>query len=231
MWCVIYSFLNVLSFMCVNSTTASIGEFPEVRLCSLREEEGQSASGPRNNNKRKEPSQGEGDHSKTNPSRRPTEDVSAEHTTPEASGIRKMVPPLPPSSFPAEGTSANKDFLLPSSFLIEGTLRDNDFLLPSYFPIEGTLRGVRGQGSPNQARTRTITFLLGAVLLGPMRPSHKVCVRLLRKLNGSILWLVLADRIGFLVLHFHFCIELLFHRPLKSSSPSCFAMKPGWEKP
>nr|XP_009794299.1 PREDICTED: uncharacterized protein LOC104241072 isoform X2 [Nicotiana sylvestris] len=42
-----------------------------------------------------------------------------------------MVPPLPPSSLPIEGTSSDKDFLPPSSF-----------------PVESTSRGVRDQRPP-----------------------------------------------------------------------------------
>ncbi|XP_019264484.1 PREDICTED: uncharacterized protein LOC109242107 [Nicotiana attenuata] len=70
-----------------------------MRLCPLGEDEGSSASEPRNNNKRKGPSKGEGAHSEASPAPRLREDVSVEPAVPEASRLAKMVIPLPPPSF------------------------------------------------------------------------------------------------------------------------------------
>ncbi|XP_070020704.1 uncharacterized protein [Nicotiana sylvestris] len=60
------------------SDSDGIGEFSKIRLCSLGEDKGSSASGPRNDNKRKESAKDEGAHSKASLAQRLKEDVSAE---------------------------------------------------------------------------------------------------------------------------------------------------------
>ncbi|XP_070022864.1 uncharacterized protein [Nicotiana sylvestris] len=107
----------------------SIGEFSKMRPYPLGEEEGSSASGPRNDNKWKGSSNDEDAHSEASPARRLKGDVSAELTSPKASSLRRMAPPLPSSSFPIEGTSRDTSVLSSSSSPVEGTSRDTGFLL------------------------------------------------------------------------------------------------------
>ncbi|XP_070007807.1 uncharacterized protein [Nicotiana sylvestris] len=129
-----------------------IGEFSEMRPCPLGEEEGLSASGPRNDNKWKESSNDEDAHSKASPARRLKGDVSVELATLEASSLGIMAPPLLLSSFPVEGASRDTCVLSSSSSPVEGTSRDTGFLLPFSYPIEGTLRDVRDHGSPKSSK-------------------------------------------------------------------------------
>ncbi|XP_070013190.1 COP1-interactive protein 1-like [Nicotiana sylvestris] len=108
-----------------------IREFSEMRSFPLREEEGSSASGPRNDNKQKESLNDEDAYSEPIPARRLKGDVSAELAALEASSLGKMAPPLSPSSIPIECTS-----------------RDTSVLPLCSSRVEGTSRDVRGQGPP-----------------------------------------------------------------------------------
>ncbi|XP_070012825.1 uncharacterized protein [Nicotiana sylvestris] len=122
---------RVLSFMCTIFVTVGIEDFSEMRPCPLGEEEESSALGSSTDNKQKESSKDEGAHSEASPVRRLKEDVSADPAASEASGLRKVVPPLSPSLFPAKGTS-----------------RDTS-VQPSCSPhVKGTSRDVRDQGPP-----------------------------------------------------------------------------------
>ncbi|XP_070025202.1 COP1-interactive protein 1-like [Nicotiana sylvestris] len=103
-----------------------IEEFSEMRPCSHGEEEGSSASGSRNDNKRKKSSNDENAHSKASPARRLKRDVSAELAAPDTSSLGRVAPPLPPSSLPVEGTSRDTGVFPLSSFPVKDTLRDTE---------------------------------------------------------------------------------------------------------
>ncbi|XP_070006280.1 uncharacterized protein [Nicotiana sylvestris] len=89
---------------------ARIGEYSEMRPCPLGEEEGSSALGPRNDNKRKEFLNDEDIHSESSPARRLKGDVPSELAAPKASSLGRMAPPFPP--FPLKAFDKLKSELL-----------------------------------------------------------------------------------------------------------------------
>ncbi|XP_070025244.1 uncharacterized protein [Nicotiana sylvestris] len=124
---------------------------PKIRLCPLGEEEGSSASRPRNDNQLKESSNDEDAHSEASLARRLKEDVSAELVAPEASSLGRVSPPLSLSSLPVKGTSRDTGVLSSSSFPVEGTSKDIGVLISSLPPVESTSKDIRGQGPPKSS--------------------------------------------------------------------------------